>query len=636
LIAGSQVLHGLESDDDALYAPPSSQQSGSTPPSANVQNPPDANSTGAGENQISEQPTKIQPESRPVPGPGIIAFPGVPATPKTTGKIGKMQSVQSAQPKTSGKLPAVQNNQGTQSTGSGKLAPAPSQNPQAVSPTKSTGNTGKVAAVAAGAALGAGALANNTGTAGASGTVARTASTGPAATSAGGTGGTGIGSRPSGLTPLPPPRSQNQRRRFWRRTLLLLLLLLLLSAILGGSVYLSANGGFNQIFNPTVTANITITPANKMEQDRYVIVGHTTGTPDPANNQVAAQILTKTSAKQNATGNATGSIEAKRATGSLTFSNGTTNDITLGSTTLTGNRGVEIRFDGPVTVRAFASPITVTAYAVNAGADGNIPASDIRRTCCQQGISVTNQAAFSGGQDAVPNSIITQGDIDKAAKPLITTLTASTQGDLQKEVQSTQKVVEGSLNCPPTVDPDHNAGDQAKTVKVEVSVTCTEEVYDFQGAKQIGTTRLTERASNDLPDHGSQYSLVGQIVPEVLSTTQVGANKQVTIYLQVTGLWVYQFTDQAKQNLKKMLVGLTKKEAQNILLHFLGVAETPPPVIKLSSGDVLPGKVDDITITIATLAGAQATVTPAGSSGTPITPGSQTPTTPTPTPVLGK
>lgn len=648
LVAGSRVMQGLESDDDALYAPPSPQQpgGGAVAPSPNVQTPPTSEATGNA-TQAAEQLPKAQPEGRPGAGPGIIAFPGVPATPRTTGKMSKMQNVQNAQPKTSAKMPTVQGAQSTQSPGSGKLSPKGSgklsptqeQNPQAVPPSKNppngSGNTGKVAAVAAGAALGAGTLAGSTATPGTSGTATRAHPAGPPPASAGGTGGTGIGNRPSGLTPLPPPRSQSRRRRFRRRTLLLLLLLLLLSAVFGGSIYLSAHGGPGQIFNPTVTASITITPANKLEQDRYVIVGQTTGTPDPAKNQVAAQTLTKESTTQSATGNATGSIEAKRATGFLTFSNGSTADITLGPTTLSGTSGVDIRFDTTVTVPAFSSPVTVAAHAVNAGANGNIPAGDIRRPCCQPNISVTNKSPFTGGQDAVPNSIITQGDIDKAAKPLITSLGSTTQGDLQKQVQNNQKVVDGSFHCDPKITHDHNAGDQAKTVKVTVSVTCSEEVYDLQAARQIGSTRLAEKAKNDLPDNGSQYALVGQIVPEVLSATQVGANKQVSIYLQVSGLWVYQFTDQARQNLKQMLVKHTKQEAQNILLHFIGIATSPPPVITLSSGDLLPSNADDITITISTLQGAQATVTPAGSQGTPII-GSPTSATPTPTPVLGK
>jgi len=639
LMAGALAAQGLEGDDDALYTPPSSQQPGPTPLAPNKQSFSAASPSGDLV-RSPDQPVKGPSESRPLSSPGIIAFPGVPATPKMTGKIGKMQNVQSAQPKTSGKLPAVQNPAGTQTPDSGKLPAAQKQNPHVLPPTKpappGSGNTGKIAAVAAGAAaLGAGAIASGSASPGTGNTIARANAVGAPGAVAGGTGGSGPGPRPSGLTPLPPPRSQAQRRRFWRRTLLLLLLLLLLSAVLGGSVYLSAHGGPAQVFNPTVTASITITPANKLEQDRYVIVGLATGTPNPAERQVAAQILTKESVTQSATGHATGSIEATQAHGTLTFVNSTGSVVTLGSTTLTAKNGAQIRFNGPVDVPAAGTSGPVEAFAVNAGTQGNIGAQDISGPCCAPGIGVRNPSGFTGGRDAIVNSILRKEDIDNAAKPLITSLSTSTQADLQKAVQSNQKIVKGSLKCTPTLESDHQAGEQTKTVKVNVSVTCSEEVYDFQAAKQIATSSLSEKATNDLPDHASQYALVGQIVPEVLSTTVVGTNKQVTIYLQVTGLWAYQFTNQAQQNLKQMLLKHTKKDAQNILLHFLGIAATPPPVITLSSGEILPSEVGDITLTLSPLAGAQATVTPNG-SGTPIPIVSPTSVTPTPTTGVGK
>src|SRR5262249_52805051 len=109
-------------------------------------------------------------------------------------------------------------------------------------------------------------------------------------------------------------------------------------------------------------------------------------------------------------------------------------------------------------------------FAVNAGSAGNIGALDISGNCCTSGITVKN-GAFSGGQNAQPNSVVLQSDINGAADALTASLTPTTQADLQKQVKSNEQVVSGTLkaaNSPSTAN--NAAAAHAPNVTVPVAI----------------------------------------------------------------------------------------------------------------------------------------------------------------------
>jgi hypothetical protein len=485
-----------------------------------------------------------------------------------------------------------------------------------------------MAAVAAGAALGAAAISGHAGPgAGVSTANAPTAV-------AGAPGGPGIGARPSGLTPLPPPYSRRSRRRFWRRTALLALLLLILSALLIGGI-LAQHGNLTSIFPGSLNATVTITPAHTLEQDNYLLEALPTGTPDPAQRQIAARVLTASSGTSTATANASGNIPARQATGPLKFLNANGNAVTILSTIFHGKSGVAISFNGPIVVPGLGGSLVITGFAVNAGSSGNISTADISGSCCASGVSVVNTAAFSGGQDAQPNSVIQQGDIDGAAHPLVMSLSQSTGKTLQGQIKSNERVVDGSFQCKPTINSNEKAGAVAKTATVQVSVTCTEEVYDFAEAQRMATSLLQAKAQND-PNLGTQYSLDGNIVTSVLSDTVVTGQGQVNIEVQAQGLWVYTFTPQMQQNIKNSLVKLSKAGAQSVLLHETGVSTAQ---ISISSGTTMPDNASDITLNIATLPGVSSTPTgtqsPGAGSSPTVLPGTTPSASPSPSPPMG-
>jgi hypothetical protein len=642
---------GLEDDDDALYTP--SAQGNAPAPIAQGS----ATPTGS--------PRRNTPGKLPAENQGsvnIIAFPGVPpATPRAAGKTqtprgkrasGKMPPAP-AQPAPD--KPADATNQPGTSQGKGSVSGSPSAggngqvstqstvplagggaqtgNAPGVAqpaPTQSGSSTGKSVVVPAssGEALRVSNAVNVTPGA-ASGQQQRGKRGQAANAQSGGVGGPGNTQRPAGLTPLPPPYSRRQRHK--RNRVIVIAALILILILLGGTLIwgvLAQRGvlpgipGVSGILPGNVSATVTITPISKLENDSYILTGVTKGTPDPTRLQIAARQITQTSATQTATAHATGSLPAETASGQLKFFNSTVNSVTLGSTVLTGKDGVKVAFSGPVTVPGEGT-IVVTGSAVNSGSSGNIPAGDISGNCCWTGISVGNPSAFSGGRDPITNSIIEQSDITNAAQPLITTLTKSTQADLAKQVKSNEHVADDTLQCKPNITSSQQPGSVAKTATVGVTLTCTEEVYDFTAAQQIATSRLQSKAQID-PALGPQYRLDGQIVASVSRVT--ATDGQLSIEEQAKGLWVYQLNAQLQQNIKQALVKLSKAAAQNVLKHEMGVASA---TISLSSGNTMPANASDIKLVIQSLPGAQAT--PPG-PGTPTANPTILPTGPVPTP----
>src|SRR6266568_790517 len=231
-----------------------------------------------------------------------------------------------------------------------------------------------------------------------------------------------------------------------------------------------------------------------------IIITAVTGTANPAQRQVQARILSATSPTQSKTVTSTGSTPGIRATGPLTFINNTTSAISISSVILQGASGVPVSFNGPVTVPANPGFLTITGFAVNVGSVGNILALDINGACCAQGIFVRNEAAFSGGKDPQPNSIVQQSDIDGAANALTASLTPGTQAALQGQVRSQEQVVPNTPACQKsTFTANHVAGDHAPNVTVTVAITCTEEVYDRQAALEIAQNLLMQKALSPAP-----------------------------------------------------------------------------------------------------------------------------------------
>ena len=566
-VANTTPSPGSEEDWDALPPSPDENRQG-------VDNlPPDDTSTHASDSANDSQGNA---------GPGIIVFPTSQTRSRTTGK-----------------LPAA-------------VAPAAVPTPPAqpkelpTVPLVKRRNTGKSAAigagaVAAGAAAGAGA-----------GLASRTASTGgtppPPGGNTGGSGGGGGGS---------------PRRRINRS--LLAVLLIVLTLLLVAGIAFAAPGGLSRLSNvipgSSPGATVTITPVRHDLKDAFLITA-VTGTPDPNQRQIPARKLFYATPPQSNTVKATGTgqIPATFATGTLTFFNALTFSQTVGAgTVLRGADGVQVMNTQPASIPAANPPtegsVTVSARAVQAGASGNIRFLDINGACCLTGVTVQNRTGFGGGKNASTFVAVSQNDINGAANPLKTSQLQSAQRALQAQIKGNEQLV-NAPHCSTNVTSNHKAGDRATSVTVTVTATCTGEVFDQQAARNMATSLLMAVAQKNF---GNGYVLLdNKVVTDITSASVIDAKGTVSLNIKAEGIWFYQFSDTAKQNLAKLIAGKSEADAKRLLLQQPGVSDVQ---ITIASGTTLPTDPTNISIVIKSVPGLPGTPT-----ATP------TPTSPTATP----
>jgi len=187
--------------------------------------------------------------------------------------------------------------------------------------------------------------------------------------------------------------------------------------------------------------------------------------------------------------------------------------------------------------------------------------------------------AFTGGQDAQTSSVVQQSDIDGAANPLVTSLTQTAQQSLNGQVRSNERLI-ADPHCQSNVTSDHAAGDTATSVTVNVTVTCTGETYDQDGAQSLAAKLLQDQVKTDL---GTGYALVGKVVTAV-TQAKIADAKSGTIAVSVNaeGVWVYQFSAAQEQALAKLVAGKNKQEALPLLSQQQGVEKVD---VQLSGGD---------------------------------------------------
>jgi hypothetical protein len=448
--------------------------------------------------------------------------------------------------------------------------------------------------------------------------------------------GTFAGPRNVGTAGQPPP---GNRRSGWRMLLLALLGLLLLSILLCGGIALAAPSAWNSFTNgfshviPGIApkATVTITPKNVLVHNMYVITGVTTGTPDSTKREVQARQLTFTTQPQTKTVNATGFVNtpATFATGTLTFTNGSFAPYGVTANTMfTDAQGVQVENDVLAYIPA-ANPnggfgrVTVSAHAITGGTRGNIAAFDFSNLvcCANNSVLVSNTVGFGGGQDPQKYTAVQQSDIDNAAVPFKQPLLQSASSKINGMKHANEQFV-GTPKCTTHVTSDHQAGDRATSVTVNVTATCAGEVYDHVGVDTIAGNLLN---AESVKQAGLGFVLAGNVVTTV--TQAIADNRgKVVLFVNAQGIWVAQISDARKAELARMIVGKTQSEATNKLLQQKDVSKVDS--ISLSSGNTLPTDAGQITIVVQNVPGLQGTPT-----GTPIV-GTATPTNTLTSPVV--
>jgi len=283
--------------------------------------------------------------------------------------------------------------------------------------------------------------------------------------------------------------------------------------------------------------------------------------------RILAPLTLSQSASVPATGR--GHQDPKQATGTITFYNGlfTAQTVSAG-TILTGTSGVQIVTDQDAFIPAANPPTwgiaTVSAHADSAGSNGNIAAYDINQQCCATAIKAVNTASFSGGQDERNFSFVTKTDIENAAILLKAAVSQSVTAALQTQLKDNEQLQ--SLPCAPQVSADHQINEEASSVKVTATLTCSAVAYNQTTLQQQATQLLTTQAFKKL---GAGYSLLGTI--QVTVTHAIPTHTIPTLVLSLTGTWTYALSSRQQQHIKDLVKGRTYQEALHILRLLPGI-----------------------------------------------------------------
>ena len=266
-----------------------------------------------------------------------------------------------------------------------------------------------------------------------------------------------------------------------------------------------------------------------------------------------------------------GHQDARYATGTLTFYNGlsTVQQVAAGMV-LTGQDGRSVVIDASMSIPSANPPsfgeISAPAHAVQVGAAGNIQAEDVNATLAS-GLYVKNLAAFTGGQDARDYRIVTKTDRDTTAASLQAKVTASMTAALQGQLLPGQAL--HTLPCPPTTTADHAPGEEATSVTVTVSETCTAVAYDTQQLQTRATQLLATQATKAL---GTGYLLSGNVrVSVTKATTTPPATSSVVLAFTCVGTYAYTLSEQAQQRLKTLIAGQPRLTALHLLQQQTGI-----------------------------------------------------------------
>jgi len=268
-----------------------------------------------------------------------------------------------------------------------------------------------------------------------------------------------------------------------------------------------------------------------------------------------------------------GHQDARSATGSVTFYNGQFNQVTIpAGTIVTGNDGIPIATDQNTTlpgVGTSANPptlgqATVAAQATSTGSRGNIAAYDINQACCAPSVFAKNTAPFHGGQDERTFQTVAKSDITNTAAPLQATLNQSVRGALQGQLKTNEDLVTPS--CTTTTTADHQPGEEATTVKVSVSETCSAVAYDQDALQAKVTDLLNRQAEKKL---GAGYSLLEY--PTITVTQASNQNSKAVLSFSSQSTWVYALSSTEQQHIKNSIVGKTRDQAMQLLAALPGI-----------------------------------------------------------------
>lgn len=267
---------------------------------------------------------------------------------------------------------------------------------------------------------------------------------------------------------------------------------------------------------------------------------------------------------------------AQAAQGDITFYNAAPYAQTIAAgTLLTGADGVAVvtTQDAFLPAATLSTPpqdgqTTVPAHAVSNGPVGNIPAHAINGLCCQADVVAQNVFPFHGGQLARTYPMVTTKDISHTVDMLTASLTQSVQAAFASQVLPTETLIT-PIACMPQVNSTHAAGEEAAQVTVTLSETCAGATYTTQALHTLLIHALAQKAIQEV---GTGYQGTGDMQSRITQVQPLHIQQGiVTMQVQASGVWVYQFSQTQLDRLARAIAGKTVIQATTLLLQATGV-----------------------------------------------------------------
>src|SRR6266849_788103 len=248
----------------------------------------------------------------------------------------------------------------------------------------------------------------------------------------------------------------------------------------------------------------------------------------------------------------TGHQDARAATGTLILYNGSSTPqyVPLGSV-FTGGDGVKVTTDQSVTIPAANLPaigsLPVFAHALYPGSQGNIAALDIN-IALSNVLKVRNEASFTNGRDARTYRAVATQDI--------TALTSTVNDALTHAFTTAFTLQPGEeaipTNCHGSTSTTHQIGEEAQSVTLTASKTCTAVAYNQDELIKAATAAFMKTRP------ATTYHIVGSVQTRVKSVTP--------LTLALSGKWVYTFSQGYLEFLAQEIQGDSPAKARAYLL----------------------------------------------------------------------
>lgn len=332
--------------------------------------------------------------------------------------------------------------------------------------------------------------------------------------------------------------------------------------------------------SPPPQVTIRITPLQRVLQQ----VEHVDAVLSVPGAQVGmARLIRGSASPQTAVAHASGRgfTQPISAQGSLTLTNESSSWQTVrAGSSYTTSSGVTVVTDADVQVPPVdlsgSTPVlgkaVVPAHSLKGGAVTNIPAHAID-ACCTAGVAVRNLAAFSGGRDGQPYPILRSSDIQEAAAPLLQKQVPRVTGNVLAQRTAAERFVEAP-SCTPEVHADQGDGARTASTAVQVTVTCTGEVYRVDQVEALAWRHLQDSPSPNAQitsELRTSYSPTRTGTKVLRAAVSNVAEGKITLTVWVQGVWVHQVRPEVRTWMRKHLAGKSKNVAQAVLSPAQGI-----------------------------------------------------------------